>query len=94
MLVKSGLMAGLGESFSGLMNAIRDLAEAGCQAITVGQYMQPSKQHPPVDRYLTPQEFVELEACGRHHGVPHMVCAPKVRSSYKAANLVRKKNDS
>ena len=91
MLVKSGLMAGLGESFSGLMEAIADLARAGCHAVTVGQYMRPSLAHPPVERYLTPQEFVELEACGRHHGIPHMICAPKVRSSYKAADLLTNK---
>ncbi|MGE4553189.1 MAG: lipoyl synthase [Desulfovibrionaceae bacterium] len=87
--VKSGLMVGLGETFSEIQEAIRDLARAGCHTVTVGQYMQPSAAHPRVKNYLTPQEFFELDACGRHHGIPQMFCAPRVRSSYHAKEVLR-----
>ncbi len=87
---KSGLMAGLGETDEELRQTVRDLAEAGCAMITVGQYMRPSRQHPPVQRYLHPDEFEALAEYGRSLGVPKMFCAPLVRSSYQAAELSQK----
>ncbi len=87
---KSGLMAGLGETDEELRQTVRDLAEAGCTMITVGQYMRPSRQHPPVRRYLHPDEFEALAEYGRSLGVPKMFCAPLVRSSYQAAELSQK----
>lgn len=87
---KSGLMAGLGETDEELRQTVRDLAEAGCTMITVGQYMRPSRQHPPVKRYLHPDGFEALAEYGRSLGVPKMFCAPLVRSSYHAAELSQK----
>lgn len=84
---KSGLMVGLGETDEELRQTIRDLANAGCTMITVGQYMRPSRRHPPVVRYMPPEEFDALAEFGRSLGVPKMFCAPLVRSSYHAAEL-------
>ncbi len=84
---KSGLMVGLGETDEELRQTIRDLATAGCTMITVGQYMRPSRQHPPVMRYMPPEEFDALAEFGRSLGVASMFCAPLVRSSYHAAEL-------
>ena len=84
---KSGLMVGLGETNEELRAVIRDLAEAGCTMITVGQYMRPSLGHPPVLHYMPPADFDALAEYGRSLGVPKMFCAPLVRSSYHAAEL-------
>jgi len=84
---KSGLMAGLGETDEELRGVIRDLASAGCSMITVGQYMRPSRLHPPVRRYMPPADFDALADHGRSLGVAKMFCAPLVRSSYHAAGL-------
>lgn len=86
---KSGLMLGLGEDDEGVRGVIGDLAEAGCDMITVGQYMRPSRQHPEVVRWPTPEEFEALAAYGRSLGVRHMFCAPLVRSSYHAAEAAK-----
>lgn len=87
---KSGLMVGLGETDEEIRHTIRDLAEAGCTMITVGQYMRPSLQHPPVRHYMPPEDFDALADYGRSLGVPKMFCAPLVRSSYHAAELAGK----
>ncbi|MBI5519464.1 MAG: lipoyl synthase [Desulfovibrio sp.] len=87
---KSGLMVGLGETDEELKAVIRDLRDAGCAMITVGQYMRPSRQHPPVQRYMPPEEFDALAGYGRSLGVAKMFCAPLVRSSYHAAELAGK----
>ena len=84
---KSGLMVGLGESDEEIRQTIRDLAQAGCAMITVGQYMRPSRLHPAVVRYMPPEEFDALAEFGRSLGVRRMFCAPLVRSSYHAAEL-------
>jgi len=86
---KSGLMVGLGETDDELRQTIRDLAGVGCTMITVGQYMRPSRSHPPVLRYMPPEEFEALAGFGRSLGVPRMFCAPLVRSSYHAAELAK-----
>ena len=84
---KSGLMVGLGETDEELREVIRDMHGAGCTMITVGQYMRPSRNHPPMQRYMPPQDFDALAEFGRSIGVPKMFCAPLVRSSYHAAEL-------
>jgi len=84
---KSGLMVGLGETDEELREVVRDLHSAGCETITIGQYMRPSRQHPAVQRYMPPEEFDALAEYGRSIGVPKMFCAPLVRSSYHAAEL-------
>lgn len=88
-LCKSGLMAGLGEDPEELKAAVRDLARAGCDIVTIGQYMRPSRAHAPVSRYLDPAEFEALAEYGRSQGVRHMYCAPLVRSSYNADMFTR-----
>lgn len=87
---KSGLMVGLGETDEELRGVIRDLRDAGCTMITIGQYMRPSRLHPPVQRYMPPEDFDALAEYGRSMGVPKMFCAPLVRSSYHAAELAGK----
>ncbi|TVM18671.1 lipoyl synthase [Oceanidesulfovibrio indonesiensis] len=84
---KSGLMVGLGETDTEVNAVIRDLAEAGCSMVTVGQYLAPSRRHPEPDRYVPPAHFDEYAACGTHHGIPHMFCGPHVRSSYRAEKI-------
>jgi lipoic acid synthetase len=84
---KSGLMVGLGETDEELRDVIRDMHGAGCSMITVGQYMRPSRNHPPVQRYMPPEQFDALAEFGRSIGVAKMFCAPLVRSSYHAAEL-------
>ena len=84
---KSGLMVGLGETDEELRQVLRDMTAVGCSMITVGQYMRPSRLHPPVVRYMPPAEFDALAEYGRSLGVAKMFCAPLVRSSYHAAEL-------
>ncbi|CCO23913.1 lipoyl synthase [Maridesulfovibrio hydrothermalis] len=83
--VKSGLMVGLGESDEQVRKVIDDLAATECDIITIGQYMRPSKEHPAVERYVEPQIFDEYAEYGKSLKVPHMFCAPLVRSSFNAA---------
>lgn len=81
---KSGLMVGLGETDEEVHAVIRDLRASNCDIVTVGQYMRPSRKHPEVERYAHPDTFEQYAAYGRSLGVPHMFCAPLVRSSYNA----------
>lgn len=83
-VVKSGLMVGLGENMDELGAVLADLAQAGCRVVTVGQYLRPSRRNLPVVRYVPPGEFVAIAALGRERGIAEMVCAPLVRSSYRA----------
>lgn len=85
---KSGLMLGLGERDSEVMAVLDDLAGANCDIVTVGQYMQPTREHPLVKRYVPPAGFDEFGAAGRAKGIPHMFSAPLVRSSYNASKFV------
>jgi lipoic acid synthetase len=83
-LTKSGLMAGLGESADELRETIASIREAGVEMLTVGQYLQPSSRHLPVDRYYHPDEFAALGDYARGLGFRAVECAPLVRSSYHA----------
>ena len=85
VVVKSGLMVGLGERMEELGAVLSDLAGAGCRVVTVGQYLRPGRRNLPVVRYVPPVEFESIAALGRERGVPEMVCGPLVRSSYRAA---------
>jgi len=87
---KSGIMVGLGENDSQVLRVLGDLAAVNCDIVTVGQYMQPSRQHPQVQRYVPPPSFDEYAAAGTAKGIPHMFCAPLVRSSYNAEKFIRK----
>ncbi|WP_147822111.1 lipoyl synthase [Salidesulfovibrio onnuriiensis] len=87
---KSGIMVGLGETDSGVMRVLDDLAAIDCDIVTIGQYMQPSRQHPLVKRYVPPNFFDEYAAAGQAKGIRHMFCAPLVRSSYMAEQFMKK----
>lgn len=81
---KSGLMAGLGESRGELIGAMKDLRVAGCDDLTIGQYLRPSKAHAPVKKYYRPAEFAALADHARVLGFKNVSAGPLVRSSYHA----------
>jgi len=85
-LTKSGLMLGLGETLDELRATMRDLRAASVQILTLGQYLRPSRQHLPVERYVTPDEFRRLKDEALAMGFAHVEAGPLVRSSYHAAN--------
>jgi lipoic acid synthetase len=89
VLTKSGIMVGLGETFDEVVEVMRDLAELKVDILTIGQYLQPSKNHMPIDRYYTPDEFVEFKRIGLEMGYKWVESGPLVRSSYRAAEQVR-----
>ncbi|MGB3225485.1 MAG: lipoyl synthase [Desulforhopalus sp.] len=86
---KSGLMLGFGETHTEIIQTWRDLLTAGCDILTMGQYLQPSKEHLPVKRFLPPEEFAELETEALALGFAGVASAPFVRSSYQAEKLYR-----
>ncbi len=81
---KSGLMLGLGEELDEVRAVMRDLREHNCDMLTLGQYLQPSLDHLPVDRFVTPDEFKLLQIAGYEMGFSHVASGPMVRSSYFA----------
>jgi lipoic acid synthetase len=83
MLRKSGMMVGLGETRDEVVEVLRDLVDAGCQVVTIGQYLRPTTQQVEVQRYWRPEEFEELEAIGSGLGL-EVFAGPFVRSSYRA----------
>jgi lipoic acid synthetase len=90
VLTKSGIMVGLGETFDEVVDVMRDLAAVGVNILTLGQYLQPSKQHLPIARYYHPDEFAELKRIGLEElGFKWVESGPLVRSSYRAAEQVR-----
>jgi lipoic acid synthetase len=84
MVTKSGLMLGLGERTDEVLNVMRDLRAVSCDILTLGQYLQPTKHHLPVDRYVHPDEFRLLKEEGLAMGFRHVESGPLVRSSYHA----------
>lgn len=84
---KSGLMVGLGETDEEVRGVLGDLAGAGCRIATVGQYMRPSRNHPPVRRYVHPDMFEQYALWGREAGIEYVFSAPLVRSSYNAGRV-------
>jgi lipoic acid synthetase len=88
MRTKSGLMVGVGEAWEEIVQTMRDLREVGCDMLTVGQYLAPSKEHAPIERYYTPEEFDELRQVGLRMGFGYVVSGPLVRSSYHAAEAI------
>jgi lipoyl synthase len=90
MATKSGLMLGLGETQAEILQSLDDLRAAGCDLLTLGQYLAPSRQHHPVRRYVPPEEFTEYEAEALGRGFAGVASAPLVRSSYLAASLYRR----
>ncbi len=88
VLTKSGIMVGLGEEWDEILLVMRDLIEIGVDILTIGQYLQPSRQHLPIDRFYTPQEFEELRRIGYEMGFRWVESGPFVRSSYHADKQV------
>jgi len=88
-LTKSGLMVGLGETMEEVKETMRLLRNWEVDILTIGQYLQPSRHHLPIERYYTPEEFSELKGYGLGIGFRWMESAPLVRSSYHAAEQVR-----
>lgn len=82
---KSGLMLGMGEALDEVFAVMNDLRQAGCSMLTLGQYLQPTREHLPVRRYIEPQEFKDLRQHGLQLGFDHVEAGPLVRSSYHAA---------
>lgn len=82
---KTGLMVGLGETKEEVLALMDDLVTAGCDMLTIGQYLQPSKQHLPVAEFITPQQFDEYKAIAIAKGFKYVASGPFVRSSYHAA---------
>jgi lipoic acid synthetase len=88
-ITKSGIMVGLGETFDEVVETMRDLCAIGVDILTVGQYLQPTKQHTPIARYYTPDEFAEFKRIGLDMGFRWVESGPLVRSSYNAERQAR-----
>ncbi|MEX2116513.1 MAG: lipoyl synthase [Bacteroidota bacterium] len=87
-VTKTGLMLGIGEKTDEVRQVLRDIQTARCDILTLGQYLQPTKEHLPVDRYVHPDEFTSLKEEALSLGFRHVESGPLVRSSYHAANHV------
>jgi lipoic acid synthetase len=85
--VKSGLMVGLGENSEEVVTVLSDLRRKGCDIVTIGQYLQPSKKNLQVAEYVPPSQFAEYERIGGKMGFRHVASGPFVRSSYHAAEI-------
>ena len=88
IITKSGLMIGLGETFEDIEETLLDLKNVGCDILTIGQYIQPSKEHLEVSKYYTPDEYEKLKQLAKKIGIKHYQIGPLVRSSYRASELV------
>jgi len=86
--VKSGIMVGLGETDDEVVVALKDLFDAGCRLLTIGQYLQPSRMHRAVERFVSPEEFARFEGIAREIGFKGIASGPMVRSSYRADELL------
>jgi lipoic acid synthetase len=88
-ITKTGMMLGLGEAEHEIESVIDDLVSIGCDILTLGQYLQPSAKHLPVERWVHPDEFAEWKMRGEARGIRHVESGPMVRSSYHAEKQVR-----
>jgi lipoic acid synthetase len=88
-VTKSGIMVGLGETFEEVVDVMRDLRRIDVDILTIGQYLQPTRKHMPIDRYYTPDEFAEFRSIGERLGFKWVESAPLVRSSYNAEAQAR-----
>jgi len=92
-VTKSNLILGMGERRDEVPEAMRDLLDAGCNILTIGQYLQPTPHHLPVDRWVHPDEFSQLALEGEALGFAHVEAGPLVRSSYHAGTQFRRARD-
>jgi len=88
LVCKSGIMVGLGETQAEVLDTMRAIAEQGTDVLTIGQYLRPSPEHLPIERYWSPAEFAELREVGMTMGFDHVEAGPLVRSSYHAERHV------
>jgi len=86
--IKSAFMLGCGESADDIEQTLRDLKSAGCDAVSIGQYLQPTPKHTPVEAYIRPEQFKEIEALAYEIGFGFAVAGPFVRSSYRSEALL------
>ncbi|MFH1335473.1 MAG: lipoyl synthase [Candidatus Zixiibacteriota bacterium] len=89
IITKSGIMLGLGESKDEIIELMGDLTRVGCNLLTIGQYLSPSRNHLPVSKFYHPDEFSELKKIGEGMGLDHVESGPLVRSSYHAKEQVQ-----
>lgn len=89
LVTKSNLILGMGEEREEIVQAMRDLHAAGCDLLTITQYLRPTPRHHPVDRWVKPEEFVELQQVAEEIGFAGVMSGPLVRSSYRAGRLYR-----
>lgn len=89
LLVKSGIMVGLGEEEAEVFDTIKDLKQAGCDIITIGQYLQPNRNKLLVKAFITPEQFKRYEEYGYTLGIKNMYCGPFIRSSYNASEVLQ-----
>jgi len=94
LVTKSNLILGMGEERAEISEALRDLHEAGCELITITQYLRPTPRHHPVERWVKPEEFVELREEADEIGFAGVMSGPLVRSSYRAGRLYRQALDA
>ena len=87
LVTKSNLILGMGETTDEVVAALQDLHDAGCDLVTITQYLRPSVRHHPVDRWVRPEEFVELSQAAEEMGFLGVMSGPLVRSSYRAGRL-------
>jgi lipoyl synthase len=87
LVTKSNLILGLGEERAEVSQALRDLYAAGCELITITQYLRPTSRHHPIERWVKPEEFVELADEADQIGFAGVMSGPLVRSSYRAGRL-------
>jgi len=87
LVTKSNLILGMGETRAEVGEALRDLRDAGCELITITQYLRPSSRHHPIERWVEPQEFDELAVEAEQLGFAGVMSGPLVRSSYRAGRL-------
>jgi lipoyl synthase len=89
MIIKSGFMIGFGESGRDIENLLSDVLETGCDHVTIGQYLQPTRRHYPVVKYYHPDEFASLKETAKNMGFRYIEAGPLVRSSYHAARAAQ-----
>jgi lipoic acid synthetase len=89
LVTKSNLILGMGETRDEVSQALQDLYDAGCELVTITQYLRPSVRHHPIERWVKPEEFVELQQEAEQIGFAGVMSGPLVRSSYRAGRLYR-----
>jgi len=93
ILIKSGMMLGLGETDEEIFQTLEDLYAAGCRLLTLGQYLAPTRKHHPIERFISPEHFDELAARAREIGFEGVAAGPLIRSSYRADEMTHKEDN-